>query len=116
MPSKSVNNSICRGDLKLSHDELRLDPVKFKLISSGQESRELTSLEYRILSLFVRNDSLVLKREAIIESIWGGTQVGGKTLNVHFSYLRKKLRPIGLNVRFNEEGMYEICQSSGGLQ
>ncbi|HEY2544121.1 MAG TPA: winged helix-turn-helix domain-containing protein, partial [Gaiellaceae bacterium] len=55
---------------------------------------QLTPLEYRLLSTFVRNPRQVLSREQLLELVWGDTYgVGGDQVKLYIGYLRRKLDP-----------------------
>ena len=52
----------------------------------------LTTKEYELLLLFVRNKNIALFRDRIYEKIWGGDDMGGsRTLDLHVQRLRKKI-------------------------
>ena len=53
----------------------------------------LTALEYRLLLVFAQNQSVLLKREQILERIWdiSGNFVEDNTLTVYVKRLREKL-------------------------
>lgn len=53
----------------------------------------LTALEYRLLLIFAQNQSVLLKREQILERIWdiSGNFVEDNTLTVYVKRLREKL-------------------------
>lgn len=53
----------------------------------------LTALEYRLLLIFAQNQSILLKREQILEHIWdiSGNFVEDNTLTVYVKRLREKL-------------------------
>ena len=53
----------------------------------------LTALEYRLLLIFAQNQSVLLKREQILERIWdiSGNFVKDNTLTVYVKRLREKL-------------------------
>ena len=59
------------------------------------EDREisLTALEYRLLLIFAQNQSILLRREQILERIWdiSGNFVEDNTLTVYVKRLREKL-------------------------
>lgn len=94
--------------LSFKEPELELDPVKFCIRLGGEESPELTSLEFRILALFAQNNFQALAKESIQKSVWGNAKTGAKTLNVHFTYLRRKLRPIGLTIGSVKSGLFKV--------
>jgi DNA-binding response OmpR family regulator len=55
---------------------------------------QLTPLEFRLLSTFVRHPRQVLSREQLLELVWGDTYgVGGDQVKLYIGYLRRKLDP-----------------------
>ena len=55
----------------------------------------LTSTEYRLLLMFMRNAKRVLSRNEILEEVWGvDFDMGTNVVDVYVNYLRKKLDKI----------------------
>ena len=55
---------------------------------------QLTPLEFRLLSTFVRNPRLVLSRDQLLGLVWGDAYgVGGDQVKLYVGYLRRKLEP-----------------------
>jgi DNA-binding response OmpR family regulator len=55
---------------------------------------QLTPLEFRLLSTFVRHPRQVLSREQLLELVWGDAfGVGGDQVKLYVGYLRRKLEP-----------------------
>lgn len=92
-----------------------IEPLKFKIFRNGQEII-LTSMEYKLLLLFVENKGNVLARNTILEKLWDvdGNFVDENTLNVYIKRLREKLEENlkepeyiqtvrGLGYRWNKE-------------
>jgi DNA-binding response OmpR family regulator len=53
---------------------------------------DLTPKEFEVLEMLLRNVGLVLTRERVMDSVWGGNWFGSsKTLDMHISSLRRKL-------------------------
>ena len=53
---------------------------------------DLTTKEYELLLLFLRNKNRALYRETIYENVWGGEYSGtGRTVDLHVQRLKKKL-------------------------
>jgi two-component system response regulator RegX3 len=72
-------------------DEIRLDPAKREVRRHGK-ALELSRKEYDLLELLMRDAGTVIKRERLIEQVWGTNWFGStKTLDVHVSGLRRKL-------------------------
>jgi two-component system response regulator ArlR len=55
---------------------------------------ELTKTEYELLYLLAKNMGIVLKREQILEHVWGyESEVETNVVDVYIRYLRNKLKP-----------------------
>ncbi|MCQ4085286.1 response regulator transcription factor [Saccharibacillus sp. JS10] len=66
----------------------------------GEESIELTPKEYGVLQLFMRNRGIVLSRDHILSSIWGGEYEGDvRVVDTHIKKLRGKMGPAAECVR-----------------
>ena len=75
--------------------ELYVCPEKHEVRVGGAEI-VLTYKEFLLLCLFVENRGLVLKRELLLDRIWGlGAERENRTLDVHIRTLRAKLGPAG---------------------
>jgi len=82
----------------LLHDALPGDDRAGLAKEQGQQVEllrgqvELTPKEYDLLALLFRNAGSVVTRERIMEAVWDEHWFGStKTLDVHVSWLRKKL-------------------------
>ena len=63
-------------------------------VTVGDREVQLTPLEFRLLSTFVRNPRLVLSRDQLLELVWGDAYgVGGDQVKLYIGYLRRKLEP-----------------------
>jgi DNA-binding response OmpR family regulator len=63
-------------------------------VTVGDREVQLTPLEFRLLSTFVRNPKLVLSREQLLDLVWGDAYgVGGDQVKLYIGYLRRKLDP-----------------------
>jgi len=68
-------------------------------VTVGEREVQLTPLEFRLLSTFVRNPRQVLSREQLLELVWGDTYgVGGDQVKLYIGYLRRKLDPQATDV------------------
>ena len=71
--------------------ELQLD-VAGRVLKKNGEIVKLTSTEYNLVSLFVRNEGKVLTHQYILREIWGvGFQSETQYLRVFVAQLRKKI-------------------------
>jgi|GEM_PF-3160014 len=95
--------------MKKKNDFLDLDQVKFTVSFGGLSSRELTSVEFRILACFARTSGKPVKKADLLDSIWGDTLVHTKTINVHFSHLRRKLKEIGVDIVHEGKSFFRIA-------
>jgi DNA-binding response OmpR family regulator len=63
-------------------------------VTVGDREVQLTPLEFRLLSTFVRHPRQVLSREQLLELVWGDAYgVGGDQVKLYVGYLRRKLDP-----------------------
>jgi DNA-binding response OmpR family regulator len=63
-------------------------------VTVGERDIQLTPLEFRLLSTFVRHPRQVLSRDQLLELVWGDTYgVGGDQVKLYVGYLRRKLDP-----------------------
>ena len=75
----------------ISVGDIIIDDSKHTVTVDG-ELCELTYKEYELLKLLMNNMGIVLKREVIMERIWGIDFEGeSRTLDMHIKTLRKKL-------------------------
>jgi len=63
-------------------------------VTVGEREIQLTPLEFRLLSTFVRHPRQVLSRDQLLELVWGDAfGVGGDQVKLYVGYLRRKLDP-----------------------
>ena len=63
-------------------------------VAVGDREVQLTPLEFRLLSTFVRHPRQVLSRDQLLELVWGDALgVGGDQVKLYVGYLRRKLEP-----------------------
>lgn len=68
-----------------------------KAVKRAGNSVSLTSTEYRLLLMFMKNPRRVLSRADILEQVWGvDFDMGTNVVDVYVNYLRKKLEINGL--------------------
>jgi DNA-binding response OmpR family regulator len=78
-----------RGPIEIG--DLVLDPSA-RTLTKGEEPIELAAKEFDLLHLLMANAGDVLKREQIMDDVWDPHWFGPtKTLDVHISWLRKKI-------------------------
>ncbi|MCR5320462.1 MAG: response regulator transcription factor [Lachnospiraceae bacterium] len=87
-------------DIKeLQLDELVINNEKHEVTISGKHV-ELTYKEYEFLSFLVFNKGIVLKRDTIMEQVWGADYEGeSRTIDMHVKTLRQKLGDYGSRIK-----------------
>lgn len=81
--------------------DLTLDPATRTVQVTGQPSRRLTHLEFRLLYVLMTNRDQVLPTETIVEQVWGYTGQGDKELvRGLVRRLRTKVEPDPGNPRY----------------
>jgi DNA-binding response OmpR family regulator len=62
-------------------------------VSAGGQAVDLTPLEFKLLTAFVRHPNQVLSHEQLLDLVWGGTDASREQVKLYVGYLRKKLSP-----------------------
>jgi two-component system, OmpR family, response regulator MprA len=79
---------VCFADLELD--------TATRLAQRGDRAIELSTTEYELLALFMRNPRIVLTRSVLMDRIWGNDFEGGENvLEVYIGHLRNKLEQHG---------------------
>ncbi|MDP9313079.1 MAG: response regulator transcription factor [Chloroflexota bacterium] len=78
------------GEEVLMYADLRLD-TGARAAKRAERRIDLTTREYDLLLLFMRHPRQVLRREQILERVWGDTDVDSNAIEVHIARLRDKL-------------------------
>ncbi len=83
-------------------NDVHVDFSKHK-VSKSKEKIDLTLKEFELLEILIKNRGKVLKRDYLLEKIWGYGYVGEtRTVDVHIRHLRKKLEQDDKNPLFIE--------------
>jgi len=84
---------------KLELDDLVIDDDKHEVTICGK-AIDLTYKEYELLSFLVLNKGIVLKRDRIMDQVWGTDYEGeSRTIDMHIKTLRQKLGDYGNRIR-----------------
>jgi DNA-binding response OmpR family regulator len=79
---------------------ITLDPAA-RTVTKGDDDVELAAKEFDLLHLLMAHAGEVVKREDIMDEVWDPHWFGPtKTLDVHISWLRKKIEDDPANPRF----------------
>ena len=82
-----------------SHDEVYLD---------GQLLEGLTCKQKALIRLFLSSENRTIKREKILEKVWGDKTIKPKTVDVHLYNLRRKIHPYGYLIRSEGGGCWKL--------
>lgn len=75
---------------------ITVDLSAYKVIIQNTEV-DLTKTEFELLKLLIENENVVLRRETILDKIWGyDNEVETNVVDVYIRYLRNKLKPFKL--------------------
>jgi DNA-binding response OmpR family regulator len=84
-----------RGSAFLVTGDLRLNPAS-REVYRGDRLVELTSREFELLEHLMRNERLVVSRQALLDEVWGYHPFAEtNTVDVFVSNLRRKLEAGG---------------------
>ncbi|WP_371151670.1 response regulator transcription factor [Buchananella felis] len=83
------------GDIT-DEDELKAQDVRVDVAAhrafQGNRELHLTAKEFELLRVLVRDAGAVIERDEIMREVWGSDPTGStKTLDMHVSWLRRKL-------------------------
>ena len=83
-------------------ENLKVDFERHEVCVNG-EKIDLTLKEFELLQILIKNKGKILKRETLLDKIWGYEYIGEtRTVDVHIRYLRKKIEEDDKNPRFIE--------------
>ena len=86
----------------LTVKDITVDTEKYEVIKNG-EKIELTLKEFELLKILVQNKGRVLKRDFLLDKIWGYEFYGDtRTVDVHIRHLRKKIKDNDKELRYIE--------------
>ena len=85
---------------------IRLDPVR-REVWAGDDQLELTKKEFDLLQFLMENKNIVMKREVLLERVWGYDFEGEtNVVDVYIRYLRAKIEePFGVKLIHTVRGI-----------
>lgn len=92
-----INAILRRSSTESSKTELSSNGIVVKLLEGralkNGKDMELTSAEYKLLCLFMKNPRRVMSRDQIMQELWDSHEsfIDDNTLNVYISRLREKI-------------------------
>lgn len=79
------------GDETVEVGGIRLEPAARRVLVNGLEVN-LANKEYELLKVLIDRAGQVVSRETILREVWGDADLrGSKTLDMHMSWLRRKI-------------------------
>jgi two-component system phosphate regulon response regulator PhoB len=79
----------------LTFGEILVDQARHR-VRVGDEEPQLTALEFRLLSTFIKRRGRVQSRERLLDDVWGiDVEVTTRTVDTHVKRLREKLGSAG---------------------
>ncbi|MFI1915278.1 MULTISPECIES: response regulator transcription factor [Nocardia] len=79
------------GDEAVEVGGIRLEPAARRVLVNGVEVN-LANKEYELLKVLIDRAGQVVSRETILREVWGDADLrGSKTLDMHMSWLRRKI-------------------------
>lgn len=108
-----TRSSAGKNARQMRFSDLFLDTEKREAVRAGHRL-ELTRTEFSILECLMRSAGRVVKRDRIIELVWGDRDVSENNLDVFVRYLRAKVDRAGLpRLLYTERGVgYSIREGS----
>ncbi|HAX08224.1 MAG TPA: DNA-binding response regulator [Butyrivibrio sp.] len=92
----------------LSYESVVMD-VEKRAVYVNNDAVELTYKEFELLKLLLQNSGIVLRREVIMDRVWGTEFEGeSRTLDMHIKTLRQKLGEGGTIIKTIRNVGYEI--------
>ncbi len=86
----------------LTAGQITLKPDEHKVYVAG-EPVNLTHKEFELLKMLMLNKGIVLKRDFLLEKIWGyEAEIDTRTVDVHIRYLRQKIEENPAQPRYIE--------------
>lgn len=88
---RSEMKSHQNGQAIINLGPFELDPSKYQFTKNGKII-QLTTLEFSLIKLLMQNAGLVIKRDDILNSVWGEeVYVTPRTVDTHVANLRRKI-------------------------
>ena len=63
-------------------------------VRRGGDVVDVTPVEFKLLSVFVKSRGRVLSRRQLLDEVWGDVHTGDRVVDTHVANLRKKIEPV----------------------
>jgi DNA-binding response OmpR family regulator len=102
---------VSRGPLTVG--DVSVDPLRYEVTVGGQPVA-MAPKEFQVLAVLARYPGVVFPRERLVQLVWSEGRGGSRALDVHISWLRRKLR--GSSVRIDSVWAigYRLVAASDG--
>ncbi len=87
---RRASKSLIHQDQSLAFGNLVMDESTLTMTVNG-DAVVVTSVEFEILRLFIRNAGVIVTRPKIIEEIWANREGDDRVIDAHIVSIRKKL-------------------------
>ncbi|MGG7097577.1 response regulator transcription factor [Clostridium sardiniense] len=113
---RSINTNSNQEEDYYENGRLKIDFERHEVLIN-KERIDMTLKEFELLEILIKNRGKILKREVLLDKIWGYEYIGEtRTVDVHIRYLRKKVEEDdknpklietirGVGYRFNGQGL-----------
>jgi two-component system alkaline phosphatase synthesis response regulator PhoP len=80
------------GSERFRFGEIDVDFARCE-VSRGGARIDVTAVEFKLLSAFIRSRGRVLSRQQLLDTVWAGTHCVDRVVDSHVANLRKKVEP-----------------------
>ncbi|GAA0069463.1 response regulator transcription factor [Clostridium sardiniense] len=113
---RSIHTNSNQEEDYYENGRLKIDFERHEVLIN-KERIDMTLKEFELLEILIKNRGKILKREVLLDKIWGYEYIGEtRTVDVHIRYLRKKVEEDdknpklietirGVGYRFNGQGL-----------
>lgn len=102
-----------RSERELTVGALALDRVERRVHLGAGEGTELSQREFQLLEYFMRHADEPQSRAMLADRVWGYQfDTGTNVIDVYVNYLRKKLRPLGVEPLRTLRGVGYVLDSN----
>lgn len=99
---RSIHTSANKEEDYYENGRLRIDFERHEVLIN-KERIDMTLKEFELLEILIKNRGKILKREVLLDKIWGYEYIGEtRTVDVHIRYLRKKVEEDDKNPKLIE--------------
>jgi len=109
--ARRTGSGAATGAEVLAFGEIVIDESRHR-VTVGDDEPQLTALEFRLLSTFVKRRGRVQTRERLLDDVWGiDVEVTTRTVDTHVKRLREKLGEAGRYIETVRGVGYRFCES-----